>query len=97
MEYLEFIETAAFSKTRKGLMEDDEFSEFQCWLLDNHEQGDTVAGTGGCKKIRWSRPGSRKSGGLRIIYYARAASGRIYLIVMYTKSRQENLTDTQKA
>lgn len=78
-------------------MAEDEFREFQAWLLENHEQGDTVAGTGGCKKVRWNRPGSGKSGGLRIIYYVRAASGGIYLIVMYPKNTQENLTDQQKA
>ncbi|WP_029589735.1 type II toxin-antitoxin system RelE/ParE family toxin [Franconibacter helveticus] len=97
MEYLEFIETAAFTRTRKNLMAEDELREFQAWLLENHELGDTVAGTGGCKKVRWNRPGSGKSGGLRIIYYVRAASGRIYLIVMYPKNTQENLTNQQKA
>lgn len=51
----------------------------------------------GVKKIRWSRPGSGKSGGVRVIYYVRAQSGRIYLIVMYPKNVQDNLTDKQKA
>lgn len=51
MEYLEFIETAAFTRTRKNLMAEDEFREFQAWLLENHELGDTVAGTGGCKRF----------------------------------------------
>ena len=97
MEYLLFIETAAFSKSREALMDEGEFFEFQSWLLEHYELGDTVAGTGGCKKIRWCRPGSGKSGGLRIIYYVRAASGRIYLLVMYPKNVQENLTDKQKA
>ena len=96
MKFL-FIETSAFSRTREGLMQDDELREFQTHLLDNHDQGDTVAGTGGCKKIRWSRPGSGKSGGVRVIYYVRAQSGRIYLIVMYPKNVQDNLTDKQKA
>ncbi len=33
-------------------MEDDEFQEFQDYLLKNHENGDTISQTGGCKKIR---------------------------------------------
>ncbi len=57
MNYLEFVETSAFSGLRKELMDDDEFRELQTFLLEAHERGDTISHTGGCKKIRWSRPG----------------------------------------
>lgn len=36
MNYLEFIETSAFSMLRKDLMDDDEFRELQTYLLEAH-------------------------------------------------------------
>ena len=91
-----FIETSVFSRARQELMLDDELQEFQVWLLENYELGDTIAGTGGCKKIRWSRPGMGKSGGVRVIYYARAQSGRLYLLLIYPKNQQANLSFLQR-
>jgi len=52
MDYLEFIETTVFSKARVAVMDDDELQEFQRYLLENHDEGDTISHTGGCKKIR---------------------------------------------
>lgn len=48
-------------------MDDDEFRELQTYLLEAHERGDTISHTGGCRKIRWSRPGMGKRGGVRVI------------------------------
>ncbi len=97
MDYLEFIETTAFSRQRKELIEDDEFQEFQSYLLKHHDAGDTISHTGGCKKIRWNRKGMGKRGGVRIIYYVRTASGRLYLLLMYPKNAQSDLTQEQKS
>ncbi|MDC9590750.1 type II toxin-antitoxin system RelE/ParE family toxin [Xenorhabdus sp. XENO-10] len=96
MDYLEFIETTAFSKRRTELMEDEEFQELQSYLLKHHDTGDTISQTGGCKKIRWSRKGMGKRGGVRIIYYARTLSGRLYLLFVYPKNVQADLTQEQK-
>lgn len=96
-DYLEFIETTGFSKARKELMQEDEFQEFQSYLLKNHEDGDTISNTGGCKKIRWSRPGMGKQGGVRIIYYVKLLSGRLYLLSIYPKNVKADLTDKEKA
>jgi hypothetical protein len=97
MNYLEFIETKAFSGLRKELMEDDEFQELQSYLLESHERGDTISHTGGCKKIRWSRQGMGKRGGVRIIYYVRLASGRLYLLLIYPKNAKDDLSEKEKA
>ncbi|EAN5547655.1 type II toxin-antitoxin system RelE/ParE family toxin [Salmonella enterica subsp. diarizonae serovar 42:l,v:1,5,7] len=97
MEYLEFIETPTFSCLRKDLMKDDDFQKFQSYLLEHHEKGDTISHTGGCKKIRWGREGMGKRGGVRIIYFVRNLSGRIYLLLIYPKNCMEDLTQEQKA
>lgn len=97
MVYIEFIETSAFSKARKSLMEDDEFRELQTFLLEGHEYGDTISQTGGCKKIRWGRQGMGKQGGIRVIYYVRTASGRLYLLLIYPKNAKDDLSPAEKA
>lgn len=44
------------------------------------------------RKIRWARTGSGKSGGVRVIYFTRLASGDIVLLTLYAKSKTDNLT-----
>ena len=55
-----FIELQGFSKRRQALLPDDEFRAFQEILINDPEAGDTISGTGGFRKIRWSRPGTGK-------------------------------------
>lgn len=97
MDYLEFVETPYFSKQRAMLLDDDSFRELQAYLLQHHEDGDTISKTGGCKKIRWSRPGMGKQGGVRIIYYAISRSGRLYLLTVYPKNAKDDLSESEKA
>ncbi|WP_313131510.1 type II toxin-antitoxin system RelE/ParE family toxin [Pseudescherichia vulneris] len=91
-----FIELNGFSKRRHALMPDDEFRAFQEILIENPEAGDTISGTGGFRKIRWSRPGTGKRGGVRVIYYNITSKGRIYLALVYPKNEQDDLTEEQK-
>ena len=50
-----------------------------------------MPGSGGCRKIRWSRPGAGKRGGVRVIYTARLARGTVVLLVIYAKSARDNI------
>ncbi|HHL1522497.1 TPA: type II toxin-antitoxin system RelE/ParE family toxin, partial [Klebsiella pneumoniae] len=54
------------------------------------------SGTGGFRKIRWSRPGMGKRGGVRVIYYNVTKKGRIYLALIYPKNEQDELNQEQK-
>ena len=91
-----FIELQGFSKRRQGLLPDDEFRAFQEILINDPEAGDTISGTGGFRKIRWSRPGTGKRGGMRVIYYNVTIKGRIYLALIYPKNEQDELSQEQK-
>ena len=97
MDYLESVETPTFSRMRRELMQDDEFLALQLYLLEHHEDGDTISHTGGCKKLRWCRYGMGKRGGIRIIYYARALSGRLYLLLAYPKNAKDDISLEQKS
>lgn len=91
-----FIELQGFSKRRQALLPDDEFRALQEILINDPEAGDTISGTGGFRKIRWSRPGTGKRGGVRVIYYNVTIKGRIYLALIYPKNEQDELSQEQK-
>lgn len=50
-----------------------------------------IRGSGGLRKIRWSRPGSGKSGGVRVIYFVRTELDELYLLTLFAKSERENI------
>ncbi len=90
---LTFIELQGFSKRRQAFLPDDEYRTFQEVLIENPEAGDTIAGTGEFRKIRWGRPGMGKRGGVRVIYYNVTSKGRIYLALVYPKNELDDLTE----
>ena len=55
------------------------------------ESGDVVQGTGGVRKVRWTRSGSGKSGGVRVIYFVRNEAGELVLLFMYAKAKMDSL------
>jgi hypothetical protein len=54
--------------------------------------GVVIRESGGIRKVRWSREGSGKSGGVRVIYFTRLAAGEVVLLTLYAKSKTENLS-----
>lgn len=86
-----FVELPTFAKYREDYLDDAQFAALQAYLMRQPTAGDVVPGTGGVRKLRWSRAGMGKRGGLRIIYYAQDRKGRIWLITLYAKSARENI------
>jgi hypothetical protein len=85
------IETPLFSRLVGDYWTEDERGAFAAWLAAHPEAGDVVPGSGGCRKVRWSRPGSGKRGGVRVIHYNQLADGHIYLLLIYAKSATDNI------
>ena len=79
-------ETPTFVSDADKLWKEDERLEFLVWLAGNPEVGDVIPESGGCRKVRWSRAGSGKRGGVRVIYFIRMTAGEIWLLLMYAKS-----------
>jgi hypothetical protein len=94
-EALWLIETPVFSELLYGLLSDDDYRALQLALALRPEQGALIPGSGGLRKLRWALRGKGKRGGLRIIYYWDPADDLIYLLFLYTKSQQEDLTPDQ--
>ena len=85
------IETATFAADADTLWSEDERLEFFEWLANHPDAGDVVPQSGGCRKVRWSRAGSGKRGGVRVIYFTRMAVEEIWLLLLYAKSARDNI------
>ena len=70
------IETPIFQKYAAEIWQDDEREEFIAWIAGHPEAGEVIQGTGGLRKVRWSRQGMGKRGGARVIYVNRLSSDR---------------------
>ena len=85
------IETPTFAADADDLWSVEEREAFCAWISANPEAGDVIPGSGSCRKIRWSRAGMGKRGGVRVIYFTRLANGEIWLLVIYAKNAQDNI------
>lgn len=83
-------ETEIFIRYAASIWTDEEKSLFINWIAANPLAGDVIPGSGGCRKVRWSRSGKGKRGGTRIIYF-NSNDGRIWLLIVYTKAKFDNL------
>ena len=90
-----FIETPIFTKLVTDLISDDEYRKIQLALVLRPEAGKIIPGSGGLRKIRWKSSGSGKRGGLRLIYFWDVPEDTIYMLIIYKKSNQEDLTPNQ--
>jgi hypothetical protein len=88
---LTIVESPLFSKLWPDYWTEEERGEFCAFIAGRPDAGDLVPGSGGCRKVRWSRRGVGKRGGVRVVYTARLASGELVLLVIYAKSAQENI------
>ncbi|MBF0387852.1 MAG: hypothetical protein HQL20_08355 [Candidatus Omnitrophica bacterium] len=92
---MEIIEAPIFTKRIVDILSDDEYRELQWALIANPTAGAVIPGGHGLRKLRWALAGGGKSGGLRIIYYLVTKDEKIYLILPFKKSEQEDLTKVQ--
>lgn len=86
------IETPTFSELCVDYGAEDERGAFTAWIAAHPESGDVIPGSGGCRKLRWSRAGMGKRGGVRVIHYNQLADGRIYLLLIYAKGVQDTIS-----
>ena len=91
-----FIESKIFEKLREKYFDDTSYKEFQNFLLEQPDVGDTIQGTGGLKKVRWSAKGKGKRGGIRTIYLYLVDKSHIHLLTVYAKNEMSDLTSHEK-
>lgn len=84
-------ETPIFTADADRLWPEDARLEFVAWIAANPLAGDVIPKSGGCRKVRWSRAGTGKRGGVRVIYFNQFANGKIWLLVIYAKATRGDI------
>lgn len=85
------IETPEFISWAAKVWTDTERADFIGWISVNTEAGDVIPGSGGLRKVRWSRSGMGTRGGARVIYFIRNEKGEVVLILVYAKAKFDNI------
>jgi hypothetical protein len=90
------VETLPFSRQASSIWDGGELAEFVDFIARNPEAGAVIPETGGVRKVRWSRPGSGKRGGVRVIYFYHRAEAPLFLLMIYAKARREDMSPDDK-
>jgi len=90
------VETPVFLRHAENIWDEADRLALVDFIARNPESGDAIPGTGGVRKIRWSRPGSGKRGGARVIYFYHHADAPLYLLLAYAKAKREDMTPDEK-
>ena len=89
------IETPTFQKQAEKLWTEGEYLDFISWIAANPQAGDVIPGAEGARKVRWSRSGTGKSGGARVIYFNLTEDEVVLLVAAYAKSKTSIMTPRQ--
>jgi len=97
---IRIIQTKRFIKDVTRLIDQhrlstEDFKEFKEELAEHPKTGDVIPGAGGVRKIRLKTAGQGKSGGFRVCYFYHQENVGLYLLLIYPKNEQENLTNEQ--
>ena len=93
-----FIETTVFKKMLDDINIPVMEKIIKDEILKNPSAGKIIEGTGGVRKIRIANPHNRqgKSGAYRVLYLDLEWNEVTYLLLIYAKNVQENITSDQK-
>jgi len=84
-----------FTRRVLKLISDEDYRELQNALVADPEIGKVIRQSGGLRKMRWSRPGGGKRGGVRAIYYWARSRETLLMLLIYGKNEQDDLTADQ--
>lgn len=88
---LTVIESPLFQKLWPLYWSEDERGDFAAYIALKPTAETVIRESGGLRKVRWARPGSGKSGGVRIIYFTRTEEGEVVLLTTYAKGSTGNI------
>jgi hypothetical protein len=96
---LTFVQLSRFAARWARLkLTDEDLQALEHVLLRNPDAGAVVSGTGGLRKVRFAPPSRHvgKSGAFRVGYTFFRSADAIYLLAIYPKNEQANLTLAEK-
>ena len=89
---LTVVESPLFQKLWPLYWSEDERGEFATYIANDPAAGVVIRESGGLRKVRWSRQGTGKSGGVRIIYFTRTEEGEVMLLTLFAKVNTGNIS-----
>jgi len=96
MAHQTVIETPEFIKRASAVgMSDEDRMDVIDQLAENPEAGISLGG--GLRKVRIARRGSGKSGGYRVLHFYRAPDMPLFLLTVFAKNEQANISRSEKA
>ena len=90
------VELPEYLRQSTSLLSEDEKSRIINTLARNPTAGVLISGTGGIRKLRWARPGSGKSGGVRLIYFYHNPGMPLFLLTLFAKGDKPNLSKAER-
>ena len=85
--YISFAEKHLSIEERQAIID---------YLAEHPKAGDVMQGTGGVRKLRWGKGSRGKRGGVRVIYYFHDERLPLYLLTLFAKNEQANLTARER-
>lgn len=92
---MRFVETPVFTTALRRRWDDETYRALQLSLLLRPTQGPLIQGGAGLRKLRWAAEGRGKRGGTRLIYYWEPIGQTFYMLYLYAKNEQGDLTAVQ--
>ncbi|MFM9913107.1 MAG: type II toxin-antitoxin system RelE/ParE family toxin [Methylophilaceae bacterium] len=89
-------EVPEYIRQAEKFLTEAERQDVLSYLAAHPKSGNLIEGTGGIRKLRWGRGGRGKSGGVRLIYYYHSESIPLYLLTLFAKNEQDNLSKAER-
>ena len=89
-------ELPEYIKRADSLLSESERKDVIDYLSEHPKAGSLMENTGGIRKLRWGKGNKGKSGGVRVIYYYHDERIPLYLLTMFGKNEQANLTKNDR-
>jgi hypothetical protein len=89
-------EVPEYIRQAEKLLTESERQDVLNYLAAHPKSGDLIEGTGGVRKLRWGRGGRGKSGRVRVIYYYHSELMPLYLLTLFAKNEQDNLSKAER-
>jgi hypothetical protein len=90
------VELPAYRSYAEKHLSEEERQGIIDYLAEHPKAGDVMRGTGGVRKLRWGKGSRGKSGGVRVIYYFHDERLPLYLLTLFAKNEQSNLTEEER-
>jgi len=93
---LTVVETPGYLRRAEHLLDVRQRAGIVDMVAASPSIGDLIPGTGGLRKVRIALQGRGKRGGARLITFFHDPAMPVFLITIYGKNEQDDLTDDEK-